>query len=472
MANIPFNKKNSEFKNLIFESLSQQEKLIESGNPITVKLEQSGGYSGNLSIGIFESEPNFKADWESSDITRFPARIKAAATALRDLGKHGSFEISSTVNGEIRIKKLSINEILGRIALNQKHWSSKNTPEMSERRVDIKQNLPAALWEFHEGFRENIREFSEDLKIEGGDGIGLKTPAPWVRIFSQSLSPSATSGHYLVIHFSIDGKRCYVTVGCSSSTINPENGDLIPDSEKELKKKTQWGKELIVREMGSAGRFNDKINLGKSTPLAASFEKATIVSQAFNIGSIKEDLFVESVMEGLGLLKLIYMHSSQLADLPNSLIDAEENSKIVNPLRKRSSRSQGYGLNYEERKAVELRAMEVTKEYLLSMGYKPKDTSANKPYDFVVMSESNEIKVEVKGTTSDIFDSFLMTANEVKLHNEEKGHTALSLVSGIKFKERGKKPSCSGGKLDFYDKWDIGSWSLKPITFSVSRNLN
>ena len=79
-------------------------------------------------------------------------------------------------------------------------------PFARERRVDIKQNLPAALWEFHEGFRENIREFSEDLKIEGGDGIGLKTPAPWVRIFSQSLSPSATSGHYLVIHFSIDGK--------------------------------------------------------------------------------------------------------------------------------------------------------------------------------------------------------------------------------------------------------------------------
>ena len=471
MANIPFNKQDGGFRNLILKYLDRQKELIERGNEITIQLDQPGGYSGNLTVGIFENESRFKADWENADISRFPARIKATATALRDLGKFGSFEISSDVRGIIKVRKLRVKEILHRIASMQKQWSSEKTPQMSQRGLDIRQNLPAALWEFQNVFRKQISEFSDDLEIEGSDGIGRKTSAPWVRLFSKSLSPSATTGHYLVIHFSIDGKRCYVTVGCSSTTWNTDAGDLVHDSNEDLLKKTRWCKEIIIQQKGSVGRFQDKIDLGKSTDLAASFEKATALAEGFEIEELNEDFFLQSISEALEALKYIYFSSSQLADLPNSIIDAEENGKTVNPLRKRSARAQGYGLNHKERKAVEMRAMEVTKEYLLSKGYKVKDTSANKPYDFLARSGSDEIKVEVKGTTSDIFDSFLMTTNEVALHNDEKGMTALSLVSSIKLKDRGDNPSCEDGNLEFYDKWDISKWSLKPITFSVKRNL-
>lgn len=55
-----------------------------------------------------------------------------------------------------------------------------------------------------------------------------------------------------------------------------------------------------------------------------------------------------------------------------------------------------------------------------------------KPFDILATNADAKIMVEVKGTTSEDPSSILMTANEVKLHNEKKGQTALAIVSAIK----------------------------------------
>ena len=79
------------------------------------------------------------------------------------------------------------------------------------------------------------------------------------------------------------------------------------------------------------------------------------------------------------------------------------------------------------------------------------------------------IKVEVKGTTSSNVDSVTMTHNEVNLHIQEKGKTALAIVSGIKLTNRGENPTCEGGILEFINGWDIEKWIQKPITYQVFR---
>jgi len=126
-------------------------------------------------------------------------------------------------------------DVIQRIAELQLSYTSTNTLEMQERGRLIRKSLPQALCYYMESFSVAIGRFSTDLDIQGKDGQGAKTAAPWVRLFSKSLSPSARAGFYVVLHFSIDGQRCYVTFGCAATTW--ENGYFVNIPEDELDKK-------------------------------------------------------------------------------------------------------------------------------------------------------------------------------------------------------------------------------------------
>lgn len=76
---------------------------LGAGEEVHVSLGP-GGYHGNIIVTIRDSDPYyFGTDWESSDPTRFPVRIKAAATALRNCACHGQFEISH-LDGALTIR--------------------------------------------------------------------------------------------------------------------------------------------------------------------------------------------------------------------------------------------------------------------------------------------------------------------------------------------------------------------------------
>jgi hypothetical protein len=53
--------------------------------------------------------------------------------------------------------------------------------------------------------------------------------------------------------------------------------------------------------------------------------------------------------------------------------------------------------------------MGLAEEWLLDHGYVVRDCSANRPYDFEATLGNQTLKVEVKGTTSDLMDGILMT---------------------------------------------------------------
>ena len=73
-----------------------REALRESGKrwPVVVHFPKSGGYNGAVKVTIGSAtEAEFEADLELTDWTRFPARIRAAATAFRDSGRLGSYQV-------------------------------------------------------------------------------------------------------------------------------------------------------------------------------------------------------------------------------------------------------------------------------------------------------------------------------------------------------------------------------------------
>src|SRR5690606_15619663 len=123
------------------------------------------------------------------------------------------------------------------------------------------------------------------------------------------------------------------------------------------------------------------------------------------------------------------------------------------------------------KRAVELRAMQLSEAWLAAEGFKVKDCSDNQPFDFEAVRGGTKIKVEVKGTTSDHADAILMTRNEVDLHRAERGATALVVVTKIRLLEADGIYSASGGELDCMLGWDIEQWKAEPTAFRLTRPL-
>lgn len=103
--NVPYASRSS-FKRSSEQGTAAQREALESGQTIVVLLPSDGGvkgYSGRLTVTIDPTDAaSFQADRAPK---RFPARIKAAATALRDCGCHGGFLITHE-GGIVSISKV------------------------------------------------------------------------------------------------------------------------------------------------------------------------------------------------------------------------------------------------------------------------------------------------------------------------------------------------------------------------------
>ena len=306
----------------------------------------------------------------------------------------------------------------------------------------------------------------DDLDVVGSDGIGRKTEAPWVRIFSKTMSPNPREGFYVVIHFSADGSAVFLTIGCGGTVWS--GGELRPVSDDELSRRTSWARSVIEHRWKNVAPFVDEIALGAKAPLPKTFEKSTAVAIRIPVGKLNSsdlDGMLYSACERLGE---IYLAQLDQRDVSPGDQDANEVVAIARPLKVARNR-QGMGLTGPQRKAVEMRAMSLAVEYLTSNGYQCKDTSSTESFDLLATLAGSSIKVEVKGTTSDLCDSVMMTKNEVDLHKSEKGKTGLIIVSKIKLNRTGVEPTATGGYVEPLLGWDIDQWLTEPIAFQVSR---
>jgi hypothetical protein len=123
----------------------------------------------------------------------------------------------------------------------------------------------------------------------------------------------------------------------------------------------------------------------------------------------------------------------------------------------------GYESNRLIRKAVEERAMEVTKKYYRRCGYAVEDKSRTESYDFLCGKDGARLRVEVKGTRTD-GAIILLTANEVELAQSGRGKTELCVVHSISV-SNAKTPKATGGKLVRYENWNPHSHELRPVQY-------
>lgn len=141
---------------------------------------------------------------------------------------------------------------------------------------------------------------------------------------------------------------------------------------------------------------------------------------------------------------------------------AELIEEIANPLRRRGG--QGRGLSAAERRAVELRAMDVAEAYYRQYWTDVENVSASRSYDLECRSGNRFLRVEVKGTTG-AGASVIVTINEVEHARANAPHVALFVVSGIRLDRDGPNPVASGGTSRVFEPWHVEDFELKPIAF-------
>ena len=126
MRQIPYPDPNrSKFYKIIKDYILNLDNKKQDGIDIKINLPNSypDGYKGDYIVKIDSVQPFFETDFKNKDITRFPARIKATALALKESNNIGEFYISHekriitirSVNNKINIdnkrKAWSIDEI-------------------------------------------------------------------------------------------------------------------------------------------------------------------------------------------------------------------------------------------------------------------------------------------------------------------------------------------------------------------------
>ncbi len=355
-------------------------------------------------------------------------------------------------------------ETLQAIARLQPSYTPENTPEMQERGRLVRTELAGQLRELEPMLAHNLGEFGHHFLVEASDGIGRKTEAPWVRFASRKMSPTPRDGFYSVIHFSADGSAFWVTIGCGSTVWT--GGDLRSLPDEELDRRTAWARTVVSRAFHTAQPFSDSISLGAKARLPRTFERATALAKRFAPDISSEHDVLHALQRAAVYLAEIYRAQSTAAHLSPAQLAEMQIEEVSRPNRRLLSR-QGIGLTGTERRAVELRAMAVAKEWLEQEGFTVFDRSATASFDFEAIRRNEVIKVEVKGTTGEACDEFIMTRNEVELHKAECGSTALLLVSGIKLVRSSEGCSATGGLCKGTIGWDIGGCHIEPMAYRV-----
>lgn len=87
MMEIRYNVRRSSFYNQLAVAIDESQRLTR---PVTVELGGRGLTRGDVLIRVTADRPDvFLTDWEGSDQSWFSARLRAAATVIRDLKLYG-----------------------------------------------------------------------------------------------------------------------------------------------------------------------------------------------------------------------------------------------------------------------------------------------------------------------------------------------------------------------------------------------
>lgn len=264
-----------------------------------------------------------------------------------------------------------LRELLDEVLSLQPAWTHKNTPEMQQRGLLIRQQIRTQLTGYAAELRAALGPAGVDLAIEGSDGKGQKSEIPWVRIYSDSRSASAHEGWYCVYLFRADGSGVYLCLGHASTRY--QNGEFIPRPPEELASLVAWARKVLGPELDRRDDLSSEITLGAGGPLGPAYERGTVCCKLYTAKDMPTDaILLRDLAVFTSLLGRLY-DADDLGRSPENLgadvrAAVELSRAVAAPLRSRLSGGQGFGLTVEERRVVERHAMKLAQAYLARSG--------------------------------------------------------------------------------------------------------
>lgn len=375
-----------------------------------------------------------------------------------------------TVTPKVSSVAQSLTDAIAEVLSLQTVYSSSNSDAMQRRGELVRNVLPAHLRANIERFEPLFTSAGYSLEVKGSDGIGRKVESPWVRMFDPLMSPSAREGWYLVIHFSRNGRNLYLTVGCAGTVFR--DGSLFNLPQTDLAAKVEWARSVIRSKNIPVDRFDDEIQL-EGNDLSTQFERATAFAKMLQVEQFTDAEFWEETASLCQILLELYeqdrMGKVPLSEQPEVLVVEAEVQDAISE-RGRKSTGQGRGLSAAERSAIELRAMELARHALEHDGFTEiKDVSRTESFDFSATRDGVPWLIEVKGTTSPVAESILLTAAELTLHQTNAGFTALVIAHDIHLKREETGPIATGGTVELLSPWSLERWNFEPIAYKARR---
>lgn len=351
----------------------------------------------------------------------------------------------------------------------QANWSAGNTPKMQRRGVLIRDTLPAEIASFRDEIAIDSGLAADDIGFEGRDGSGRKTAIPWTRIHSIERSPTPRHGWYVVLLFPPSADRVYLCLMYAATVWT--GADFKPKPESEVRPLIDWCRGLLAPYFFSEPKLLSEISLGKKGKLGKPYEDSTACAIKYDLSDLpssadlKSDIKLFSVMLG----KIYRAQSFGLTPNAAEEMLASSQTELSALLDGRSKgNAQGFLLNAQERRVIELHAMDLARKHLVKEGYHCTDTSASLPYDFLARKATSSIVVEVKGTTSRGASIFL-TANELEIHKASHPDNCLIVVHSIELhRENGGACHATGGVLVEHRSWDVGAVAIKPLAYQIT----
>lgn len=353
----------------------------------------------------------------------------------------------------------------------QPQYSEKNTAVMSMRGSLIRNDIPTFLGSHRAEIAGALNLEPSALGIEGRDGTGLKSRVPWVRFYSEVLSPAAHVGWYCGYLFRYQGDGVYLIL-CHASTRwewhNPR-----PRPIREIQQLVDWGRGILKDEIWHDPALTTPVDLTGTNRLAEAYARSTCIAKFYPRSAIPtSNELMSDALSFAGSLRRIYEAvglglSPDAAELQRETIEAA--IAAFDRGHPNAGTGQGFGLTGAERKAVELRAMELARQKLVDLGFQSiKDKSAKHSWDFEAMLGQNTYLIEVKGTTGQA-SSVILTAKEVIAQRKAWPQNALIVVENIQLARDAKpKPIASAGAVRALVGWDISEVSLKPLAYQYA----
>lgn len=190
----------------------------------------------------------------------------------------------------------------------QTRYTDRDTAPMQRRGELVRNSIPSLLRDW------GVRPVADggwipfDAAVHGKDGIGRKSQVPWVRIHSVELSPSSTTGWYLVYLFAGDGGAAYLTLMHAST--KADHDSLIPRSHGELAEHVKWGEQVIGGWIEDTPRLVRSIVLhAPRSKVAEAYETSTLCAFRYPAHDIprEHELLVDLRAMVLALAR-IYEH--------------------------------------------------------------------------------------------------------------------------------------------------------------------